>query len=44
VGIELPLRLRRPERGDPVRMAEPVPLAVIREAVERSLRVWEAVA
>ena len=44
VGIELPLRLRRPGRGDPVRMAEPVPLAVIREAVERSLRAWEAVA
>jgi sugar phosphate isomerase/epimerase len=44
VGIELPLRLRRPGRGDPVRMAEPVPLSRIGEAVRRSLELWAGLA
>jgi len=37
VGLELPLRLRRPGRQDPARAPDPVPLPVIREAVRRSL-------
>ncbi|TNC65048.1 sugar phosphate isomerase/epimerase [Rubellimicrobium roseum] len=40
VAVELPLRLHRPGRGDPVRMAEPLPLPTIREAIRRSLDVW----
>jgi hypothetical protein len=44
VAIELPLRLRRPGRGDPVRAAEPLPLAMIREAIRCSLAAWERVA
>lgn len=42
VGIELPLRLSRPGRGDPVRAAEPLPLPAIREALRRSLAAWPA--
>jgi len=37
IGLELPLRLRRPGRRDPVRAPEPLPLPVIRDAVRRSL-------
>jgi sugar phosphate isomerase/epimerase len=40
VAVELPLRLRRPGRGDPARAAEPLPLPAIREALGRSLRAW----
>jgi sugar phosphate isomerase/epimerase len=40
VAIELPLRLRRPNRADPVRAADPLPLPVITEAVRRSLDAW----
>lgn len=40
VAVELPLRLRRPGRGDPRRAAEPVPLPVIRNALRRSLDAW----
>lgn len=40
VAIELPLRLRRPRQGDPVRAEDPVPLPVIREALRRSLATW----
>jgi len=38
LGIELPLRLHRPGRADPVRRETRVPLGDIREAVARSLR------
>lgn len=44
VAVELPLRLSRPGRGDPVRAAEPLPLPAIREAVRRSLRAWSEAA
>ena len=37
VGLELPLRLYRPGRVDPIRRPEPLDLAVIRDAVTRSL-------
>lgn len=37
IGIELPLRLRRPGRGDPVRASAPEPLAMIEQAVKSSL-------
>ncbi len=37
IGIELPLRLRRPGRGDPVRASTPEPLAAIEHAVRSSL-------
>lgn len=40
VAIELPLRLRRPGRSDPVRAEAPLPLPVIRDALRRSLDVW----
>jgi sugar phosphate isomerase/epimerase len=40
VAIELPLRLRRPGRADPVRAAEPLPLPVISGAIRRSLDAW----
>lgn len=43
VSLELPLRLRRPRRGDPVRMADPVPLSAIVESLRRSLASWAAV-
>lgn len=39
VAIELPLRLERLGRGDPVRSAEPVPLEQIRCAVTQSMRL-----
>lgn len=42
VALELPLRLRRPGRGDPRRGAEPAPLEEIREALRRSLAAWAA--
>jgi sugar phosphate isomerase/epimerase len=37
IGLELPLRLRRPGRRDPSRSPDPLPLDVIRAAVQRSL-------
>lgn len=37
LGLELPLRLRRPGRRDPVRAPDPLPLPEIRAAVRRSL-------
>lgn len=40
VGLELPLRLSRPGRGDPVRAAGPLPLETIRAAIADSLRFW----
>lgn len=40
VALELPLRLRRPGRADPVRDAAPLPLPVIRDALGRSLAAW----
>lgn len=44
VAVELPLRLRRLGRGDPVRAAGPLPLPAIREAMRRSLRAWDEAA
>ena len=35
--LELPLRLHRPGRGDPVRRAEPLPLAALDRALRRAL-------
>lgn len=43
VGLELPLRLTRPERAPPRRAVEPLPLAVLRNALKRSLDFIEAV-
>jgi sugar phosphate isomerase/epimerase len=37
VGLELPLRLKRPDRADPLRAPEPLPLATLRQALDRSL-------
>ena len=37
VGLEMPLRLWRPGRGDPVRRAEPLPLETIDAALARAL-------
>ncbi len=42
LALELPLRLRRPGRRDPVRMGEPVPLPTIADALRRSLAAWAA--
>ncbi|WP_210529025.1 sugar phosphate isomerase/epimerase family protein [Rubellimicrobium arenae] len=42
LAIELPLRLWRPGRGDPVRQPEPRPVPVIEEALRRSLETWAA--
>lgn len=39
-GLELPLRLSRPRRGDPLRDAAPLPLAAIRAAVAASRDCW----
>ena len=44
LAIELPLRLRRPGRGDPVRAPDPVPLSAICEALRRSLATWASAA
>lgn len=44
VGIELPLRLSRPSRGDPVRATAPLPLPALRDALRRSLAAWAALA
>ncbi len=38
--MELPLRLRRPGRGDPRRAADPLPVPAIRVAIRRSLSAW----
>ncbi len=43
VAIELPLRLRRPGRGDPVRAPKPLPLPVLRDAVRTSLSAWAGI-
>jgi sugar phosphate isomerase/epimerase len=43
LAIELPLRLRRPARGDPARAAERVSLPQIRDAIRRSLDAWAQV-
>jgi sugar phosphate isomerase/epimerase len=40
VALELPLRLRRPGRADPVRSEFPLPLPAIREALTQSLAAW----
>lgn len=40
LAVELPLRLRRPGRGDPVRDPEPVPLPTIQHALAQSLKAW----
>ena len=40
LALELPLRLRRPGRADPVRSEAPLPLSVIREALTQSLAAW----
>ena len=42
VGLELPLRLRRPDHGDPVRDLSPVPLDLAVQAIRRSLGRWTA--
>lgn len=42
VGIELPLRLKRPGRQDPFRAPDPLPLSAIRTAVMRSLSFVES--
>ena len=41
-GLELPLRLRRPNRGDPVRGAVPATPQTIRAALIASRRCWTA--
>ena len=43
VAIELPLRLGRPNRADPVRAPDPLPLPAIRQAIRRSLGTWQRV-
>lgn len=43
VGLELPLRLTRPDRAAPRRAAEPLPLAELRRALRRSLDFIESV-
>lgn len=43
VGLELPLRLTRPERAAPRRAAEPLPLADLRHALRRSLDFIDSV-
>lgn len=40
VALELPLRLARPRRGDPIRAVDPVPLDRIRVALAASLEHW----
>ena len=42
VGLELPLRLWRPGKGDPVRGAAPIPLDEAKEAVRTSIERWNA--
>lgn len=42
VCLELPLRLRRPMRRDPVRQTEPIPIEKIRTALRRSVDFWTA--
>ncbi len=42
VTLELPLRLSRPGRRDPVRLGEPVPIPAILDALRRSLAAWAA--
>lgn len=37
MGLEMPLRLSRPRKADPVRMKRPVPLSEITAALDRSL-------
>ena len=37
MSLELPLRLARPKRGDPVRQSEPLPLPTLRKALRESL-------
>ena len=37
MSLELPLRLYRPSKGDPVRRAEPLPLHVLRQALGQSI-------
>ena len=37
IGIELPLRLRRPGQGDPVRARQVLPLPMIKQAINVSL-------
>ncbi|PZO78493.1 MAG: xylose isomerase [Mesorhizobium amorphae] len=41
LGIELPLRLRRPGRADPIRSPQPLPLPVLTEALQSSLALVE---
>lgn len=41
-GLELPLRLHRPGRGDPVRAADPAPPDTIRAALNASRAHWAA--
>nr|WP_255453747.1 TIM barrel protein [Paracoccus sp. S-4012] len=41
-GLELPLRLRRPGRGDPVRAPDPAPLETIRAGLAASRAHWAA--
>lgn len=43
LAIELPLRLRRPGRNDPVRAPDPLTLSAVRDAIRRSLAAWESV-
>lgn len=43
VAVELPLRLSRPRRGDPLRAAEPLPLTHVRAALAASLDHWRLV-
>lgn len=42
LAVELPLRLSRPRRGDPVRASVPPPFPAIVEALRRSLTAWAA--
>jgi sugar phosphate isomerase/epimerase len=38
MAIELPLRLQRPNKADPIRNGQPVPLDVIKDAIQTSLQ------
>ncbi len=42
LALELPLRLRRPNRGDPERVSDPLPLPAIADAITGSLAFWRA--
>ncbi|WP_421724074.1 sugar phosphate isomerase/epimerase family protein [Bauldia sp.] len=43
VSLELPLRLRRPGRRDPIRERPPLDVAAISDAITRSVTYWRAI-